>query len=203
MGQCSGGNGAINTISGQYEMSFGDIIAGVSDGGSPFPEGMDLSLKLYGMYNMVQSDNIIVDAVRGEMIYNEYNRLKFGTDVIFDLFPALSLAARFDRVQPNDHVSEQSFSILSPRLIFRTQFVTREQVELQYSRYMYAKRDCDAGDPLGCVQAAPSGTSPEGFGVQPGVQQDTNIRGTPSYSGNSGEWRPDVNVIKLQASMWW
>jgi hypothetical protein len=193
---CSKGNGSVNTILAQYELSFGDLVAGVSDGGSPFGEGQDLTLKLYGMLNMVNSDNTVTNRA-GTQVVNDYRKLKFGADAIFDLFPAFSVAARFDRLQPNNHIPEQSFSIISPRLIFRSQFVTREQIELQYSRYIYNERECDPmGDPLACAQPAASGTSPEGFGAAPGVTQDIDVRGAPTR-------RPDVDVIKLQASMWW
>ena len=44
---------------------------------------------------------------------------------------------RYDAVQPNNHDSTQNFSVLSPRLYFRTDFVTHEQIMVQYSHYFY------------------------------------------------------------------
>jgi hypothetical protein len=45
-------------------------------------------------------------------------------------------------------VSAESFSVISPRIIFRTAFVTHEQVMIQYSRYFYGA-DFAPGNPLG------------------------------------------------------
>jgi hypothetical protein len=42
---------------------------------------------------------------------------------------------RGDVVRPNLDDADQSFSVFSPRLIFRTAFVTHEQIMIQYSRY--------------------------------------------------------------------
>ena len=183
--QCSGGNGAVNTILGQYELSVGSLLGALSDG-SPFPEGQDLNLTLYGMVNMVESDNEVMDGI---------TKLKYGADLSYTLFPALSIATRFDRLQPNSDIPEQSFAILSPRLTFRSQLVTREQISLQYSRYFYNQREC-GDDPLACVRPAPSGATPEGFGSIGGLTQPELQRGAPTT-------RPDVNVVKIEASMWW
>src|SRR5690606_10050516 len=182
--QCSGGNGAVNTILGQYELSVGSLLGALSDG-SPFPEGQDLNLTLYGMVNMVESDNEVMDGI---------TKLKYGADLSYTLFPALSIATRFDRLQPNSDIPEQSFAILSPRLTFRSQLVTREQISLQYSRYFYNQREC-GDDPLACVWLAPSGATPEGFGSLGGLTQPELQRGAPTT-------RPDVNVVKIEASMW-
>jgi hypothetical protein len=38
---------------------------------------------------------------------------------------------------PNDSDSAQSFSIVSPRIIFRTRWQAHDQVVLQYSRFLY------------------------------------------------------------------
>ena len=48
----------------------------------------------------------------------------------------LGASMRFDSVQPNMKDNTQSFTVLSPKLIIRTEFVTHEQVVLQYSGYL-------------------------------------------------------------------
>lgn len=166
------------------------------DSESPLGEGQDITLKFYTMLNMVQSDNTTTLADGTTQAWNEYTKFKWGVDGIVDLFPALSFAVRYDQLNPNSHIPEQSFSIVSPRLIFRSQFVTRETIELSYSRYMYEARECPVGDPWACVQPAPAGSTPEGFGSAAGLSMDAGIRGAPTS-------RPDENVIKLQAYMWW
>jgi hypothetical protein len=139
---------------------------------------------------------------------------------------------RFDRVQPNNHLPKQSFSVLSPRLEFRSQWVTREKISIQYSRYMYDKRVCDqisewnpyqqtsadanfiyTGSPQNftgmpanqnCVQYPSGPRLPEGYGAT-ALETPIDWRGAPitGVGGNPNNPRPDVNVIKIEASMWW
>ncbi len=65
------------------------------------------------------------------------NKLKFGTEWTYVPLSWLGLGARYDVVEPNTSKSGESFSVISPRIIFRTAFVTHEQVMIQYSRYFY------------------------------------------------------------------
>jgi hypothetical protein len=150
----------------------------------------DLKAKLYGMLNFVSSETRVVPA------YRDYRKLKYGVDVQFDPLAEFGVGLRADHVQPQSHFREQSFSVLSPRLTFRSQFVSRETLTLQYSHYFYAQRECALGAPLACTQAPPSGTAPDGFGSAPGVNQDATTRGATAQ-------RPDLNAVKLEASMWW
>ena len=116
---------------------------------------------------------------------------------------------------PNSHISEQGFSILSPRLQFKSQWVTHERLTLGYSHYFYDKRVCeprvpvpaskrlggtmpDPEDPMGayyCTQAPPSAVPYDGFGAST-AKQDAGNR-APSTT------RPDENVFKIEATMWW
>jgi hypothetical protein len=115
---------------------------------------------------------------------------------------------------PNNHISQQGFSILSPRLQFKSQWVTHERLTIGYSRYMYDKRECTprvpsntiiggtqpdtTQDPLAayrCVQAPPSPVPYDGFGTST-AKQDTGNRATTTT-------RPDENVFKIEATMWW
>ena len=84
-----------------------------------------------------------------------------------------------------------------PFLVFRTAFLTHEEVTLQFSRYLYNQRECEAApaDQSLCVQPPSAPSLPTGFGSgQPA--NPTDVRGAATT-------RPDLNVIKLQASMWW
>ena len=44
---------------------------------------------------------------------------------------------RLDHVRPTNKDSEQAFSIISPRVIFHSDWQSRDQVVLQYSRFIY------------------------------------------------------------------
>ena len=92
--------------------------------------------------------------------------------------------------------------------MFTSNWVTREQLTFQYSRYIYRQRECaePATSPAGfsrnrgtgsalCVQPPPAATPPDGFGINSDNQSVTN-RGAPSQ-------RPDENVFNIQATFWW
>ena len=226
--RCSGGNGSILTLEGQYETKLGDLL-----GASPFGEGQDLTVKLYGMWNKVKSWDPLNDGI---------SKTKFGTDWIFDVFPVMAVATRFDYLLPNSRIPNQNFGILSPRIILRSSFATHEQLSLQYSRYFYKQRACATGTPadnsisgysnysstnpdgsrvatpfpnttgvtysyagdinageMQCVQPPPSIQSPESWGST-SENSDPRMRGQP-YTGP--QLRPDVNVFTIEASMWW
>jgi hypothetical protein len=211
--QCSHGNGRVDTLLAQYEFSLTNFLQ-QSQGGQKFwGDGQDLYLKLYGMYNKVHSDYAPNDGI---------TKLKFGADLSASILPWLSAGLRFDRLQPNSKVPEQSFAILSPRITFKSNWNTHEAITLQYSRYMYNQRECspvsveanaqkgaggsfNAGSPADgvyyagpsealCVQPPPSAVPPDGFGS--GWPALTGQRGAPTT-------RPDVNVFKIEATMWW
>jgi hypothetical protein len=230
---CSGGNGSVLTLAGQYEAKLGDLL-----GQSPFGEGQDLTMKFYGMWNKVSSKETNPSGNDG------ITKMKFGTDFFFDAFPVLAFATRFDYLAPNSRYKKQNFMILSPRIVFRSQLVTHEQISIQYSRYLYTQRECvgvnatpaDVQDTAGrtnlpktptdgltypavpglaegaggafpiataaelaCVQPPPSPTAPEGWGSTTETQS-VLLRAAP-YTGS--HLRPDVNVISIEASMWW
>ena len=227
--RCSGGNGSVLTVAGQYEEKVGDLL-----GESPFGEGQDLTIKLYGMWNKIKSDDINQDGV---------TKLKVGTDWKFDVFPVMAVGTRFDYLFPNSRIKQQNFGVLSPRIELRSSFVTHETIAFQYSRYLYSHRTCSgtntpadnsvsvwdtaAANPTGgtqvatpfpggaglqyapgvqnygaetqCVQPPPSAVTPDGWGAST-QNQDPRMRGMP-YTGQ--QLRPDVNVFTIEASMWW
>jgi len=189
---CSGGNGSITTLALQYEVQATSLAQGAI-----FGEGRELTAKLYGMVNLVKSHDAAQDGI---------NKKKFGTDLLFDLFPIMGIGTRFDYLMPNSDYSKQNFGIISPRLVFRSNLVTHEQIALEYSRYIYSQRMCQPGmtpadltrtgyDPreVLCVQPPTSTVAPDGFGSS---VEATGTHATTTYI-------PDVNVVKIIASMWW
>jgi hypothetical protein len=216
--QCSMGTGSVNSILAQYEFSLTNFRQ-ISSGGQKFwGEGTDVKLTLYGMLNWVNSD--INYQFNGKQVFDGIHKLKYGADLQYAALPWLTAALRFDRVQPNSNIPEQSFGILSPRLVFKSKWVTREQIAFSYSRYFYNQRECAQGaspaynaggtglpaDPLIqnhswndnqllCVQPPAATSSAEAFGSHY-ENQDVGFRGAPTLA-------PDVNVFKVEASMWW
>ncbi|MGH1346409.1 MAG: hypothetical protein ACRBN8_32885 [Nannocystales bacterium] len=181
--RASNGNGEIYSVMAQYEQS----VRRVLEGDSFYGQGMDFSLKLYGMFNKVASDDPDVDGVL---------KMKYGINGLFSALSWFGVGARYDRVQPNSRVPEQSFAVVSPRMVFRTAWLSREEISLQYSRYMYNVRNCDmGGDAELCVQPPSAAVPPDGFGTTTG-NQDSGNRGAPTRI-------PDQDVFMIRATFWW
>jgi hypothetical protein len=234
---CSNGTGGVGTIMLQYELGLANF--GI------LPGNMDFKTKLYGMLNHVSVNDIEVERLTtlwgdrvGEAVsINDMRqdgaiKLKFGVDGEFFPLDWMSAGLRFDRLNPNSKAqaigAQQGFSILSPRITFRTKMVTHEQISLQYSRYFYDERMCQEGTTV---------ASPADDPYRPGSIYGSEKAQTPIYSSDNLPLRayctqppagpvppngfgshsnsqdpgmkgaatllPDENVVKLEASMWW
>jgi hypothetical protein len=63
--------------------------------------------------------------------------LKFGTELTYRWLAWLSLSARYDRVAPNSKDTQETFHVISPKLIFKSDWLSHEQVTLSYTRWIY------------------------------------------------------------------
>jgi hypothetical protein len=207
---CSAGTGTVDTLLAQYEFSLTNFLQMSEEGGQKFwGQGSDLKVVLYGMLNKVTSDYRPPETAKTVWGPTDGNlKLKYGADLQYHATPNITAALRFDRLQPNSEIPEQSFAILSPRIVLSSNWVSREQLTFQYSRYLYNQRECaaNAASPAGparlrtpgsalCVQPPPAATPPDGFGIHSEVQ-DSDLRDAPTL-------RPDVNVFNIQATFWW
>ena len=124
------GNGTIDSVLFQYTYSLATLLR------HPDPfwgQGPDIVLGLYGTMSWVHNDE--VDAM-GERLIIAKSKLKIGADVTYTMLSWLGASFRFDSVQPDMKDNTQSFTVLSPKLILRTEFVTHEQVVVAYSGYL-------------------------------------------------------------------
>jgi hypothetical protein len=125
LGPNSAGTGTLTTLAAQYDVSlqsilrYPDVFAGDSS---------DLVVSLFGMQTRVTSN---------DAAYNGVTKRKFGGEAGYSLLSWLAASLRVDRVMPDNNDSKQSFSIVSPRLIFRSKWQAHDQVVLQYSRFVY------------------------------------------------------------------
>jgi hypothetical protein len=222
---CSDGNGYVNALQAHYEFSLTNFQSQINGGPRFWGQGFDAILKLYALATFSKSearDTTKAPKTGGPAAFqsadvpNSYSvtRAKFGADLTVNALPWLSPALRFDRVMPNNHFSEQNFMVLSPRLVFKTAWVTHEKLTIGYSRYIYDTRVCEPRVPNNttgvgtrpdtsedalagyrCVQAPPSAVPYDGFGTTFGKQR--------SGTRQTGVERPDENVFKIEATMWW
>jgi hypothetical protein len=125
LGPASGGNGKLTTLAGQWDVSLKSIARypEVFLGDSP-----DVVLSLFAMQTHVTSN---------DPAYTHVNKVKVGGEGAVSLFKYLAFSTRVDRVMPNGSDAAQAFSIVSPRLIFRSKWQAHDQVVLQYSHFFY------------------------------------------------------------------
>ena len=220
-GRSGAGNGTINSIIFQYDSPLASLIG---------PEVMGeqaLDLSLFGMFNYINSQDDQGSAVdpgttipdgQARAGMNNVFRTKFGGDIVYAPIPWLALGFRVDHVRPHSKRSGQTFTVLGPRLIFRSNFATHEEIELGYTYYAYNQRVCEnsqgAVDPnsLNCAQVPNGPVSPDGFGAS-AESQGAALRAGPreayirASDGTVQQYKdyipPNEHVIRLSASMWW
>jgi hypothetical protein len=164
--------GHILSIGGQYTFS----LAGFMMRPRPFwGQGTDVTIRPFAMYNKVG----------GTTNDSDITKLKFGLDVTYSFMPMMAAAFRFDSVNPNMDNSHQSFFVFSPRLIFRSEFVTHEAVVLQYAYYKYGSEYTDPSTSTALM--------PWPYGAF----------GTLNIGSGGLNTQPDKHVITLYANMWW
>jgi hypothetical protein len=124
LGAGSGGNGSLNTVGGQYDLSvskliFGDWYTGVSP---------DVLISLFGIGTRVSSNDPNFDHVL---------KVKGGAEITYLPLSWLGISERFDHVRLHGDDSKQAISISSSRLLFHTGWRSRDEFALQYSYFSY------------------------------------------------------------------
>ena len=171
-GISSHGDSTVNSIGFQYTFSLAAFLLRPQEW---WGQGPDLTLQVFGMYNRISglaSTDEQTTALLGK------SKLKLGTQLLYAPLTFVSGGLRFDSVQPNMDDRTHDFWVVSPRLIFRTAFVTREQVMIQYQYYAYGSWYFNS----------PTASLPFPYG----------------QSGSL--WvplRPDNHTFTVAASMWW
>ncbi len=179
------GTGSLKNVLFQYDYSFGTL--------ARYPEafwgnGPDLKATLFGMYTKVAS---------ADERFNNVAKLKFGARITYSPLDWLAVSTRVDHVVPNLNTDPnvdpetdpdnrmrapgQQFTVLSPRVIFRSSFVAHETVELQYSHYFYP-----------------------GYGAR-GVPQNPKadlLYFNPRYQSDNPARPLDANVFSIAGTMW-
>ena len=122
-------SGKIDTVSAQYTFSFGGWARRPA---AFWGDGPDLAVTLFGMFTMVNSPPLNSHTMTTK-------KLKFGADLIYTPLDWFGIGGRFDVVEPDldavEFGSQANFKIFSPRLVFKTAFVTHEAITVMYQHY--------------------------------------------------------------------
>jgi len=116
------GNGKVTSVSGEWTFSLATFLR--------YPEafwgqGPDLVARIFSLYSKVSPDGGAAGL----------DKLKMGGSLTYTPLSFLGVSGRFDLVQPNMDDSRESFSVFSGSLVLRTEFVSHEEIQLQYAHY--------------------------------------------------------------------
>jgi hypothetical protein len=95
--------------------------------------------------------NTGVHVVRVTSDYEPYDgkiRSRYGADVLYTFLRHMGAGVRIDRVSPNSYDSGETFHVLASRLVFKTDWVTHEMVQLIYAKWFYGDRTRNEGTGL-------------------------------------------------------
>lgn len=127
LGPNSGGDGELTVFGGQYDLSLARLTYGdVYQGKSP-----DLLLSLFANGVSITSDDADFD---GRL------KLKGGAEATYNVASWFGLSTRLDHVRQNTDNTREAFTIISPRLLFHTDWQSRDELSLQYSHFIYGSQ---------------------------------------------------------------
>jgi hypothetical protein len=174
------GTGQVDTVLLQYDFSFGYLWRKIQNKNASFwGDGPDVKMSLFMEYQAVKSTDTLNE---NPLVGNGVKKLKYGTDIIVNPVTWFGFGVRADYVQPTSMDAHESFGVLSPKVMFRSSYLSHEEVTAQYTRYF------DGAD---VMPQPPNGPLPYAGG--PGC--------TTTYSWNC--YVPDKNVFGVKATMWW
>jgi hypothetical protein len=130
------GTGSVNTLGWEYTFSLATFLRYPE---SFYGQGPDVLVGIFGMYSTVSSPDPMFEM----MVMNgsaAKAKLKAGTEITYTPLRWLGAGFRFDSVQPNMSDSRESFSQITPRILLRTEFVSNEQIIVQWSHYWLNSR---------------------------------------------------------------
>lgn len=80
-----------------------------------------------------------------ESNWNHRNRYKGAIDGLYTLFRYLGVGCRFDTVVPNSKDMDETFYVLAPRIQLKTDWTSREALNLMYARWFYGSKTRNEG----------------------------------------------------------
>jgi hypothetical protein len=139
--------GTVDNIAWHYQFSFGAWNRYPEDW---WGDGPDLVFTVFGLLSIVDSKPAPIAVAANPSRALEWDmstkKLKWGLDAVYTPLYWLGFNLRWDYVQPdldaaysrtpgNPGGSDLNFGVITARLIFKTQFVTHEAIQLQYAHY--------------------------------------------------------------------
>jgi hypothetical protein len=140
-GTGTAGTGSLYAAGLNYSVSLGRLLSG----SSPFRgDGPDLVLNAGFIIAYTTSNAGVLSgsSTPGTLPtdidqFDHRLRYKFAVDGLYTLRSWVGAGLRVDHVVPSSKDATQTFSVLAPRLVFRTNWMTRESITLLYAKWFY------------------------------------------------------------------
>src|SRR5450432_1351957 len=194
------GTGTVTSILFQYDYSFVTLARYLAHyPRSYWTDGPDLKLSLFATMSKVSTIPLPLPYEN----YDGVQKTKFGAELTYSPLSFLSLGGRFDRVMPTSKHSDQNFSVVSPKVIIKTNFFSHDAVTIQYSRYMYGNaypRMASGGSYTHGGYNDFGGLGSPGNASTAGSIND--LYSTPNDT-NTAASAYEKDLIYLAATMWW
>jgi hypothetical protein len=140
-GTQAGGTGSLYAAGINYTASLGRILS------APLPfrsDGPDLIVNAGAVLGYTTDDAQTVGGATtpGALPssldpFNHRLRYKLGVDALYTYWSWMGFGVRVDRVTPSSKDAAQTFYVLAPRLVFKTNWMTRETITLLYGKWFY------------------------------------------------------------------
>jgi hypothetical protein len=125
LGDESTGTGTVDVLGLNYSASIARMLA--------HPRPFDAS----GPDVVVQAGAILAASHSKNPLFDGRVRWKAGLDVMVICLSWLGLGLRADHVSPSSKDHDEDFQVIAPRLIFKSNWNSRENVTLMYARWFY------------------------------------------------------------------
>lgn len=136
-GQLSNGNGSLTHVGFQYDMSLQKFLKYPAY----FPSNdWNVRASFFGALVHVNSPQESTNLPGFQLKLNDVTKLKVGTEIIYDIVSWAAVGFRYDFVGSDLSDSERGYHIISPRILFRTDFLSHEQINIRYTRWFYGDR---------------------------------------------------------------
>ncbi len=128
-GRGTTGSGSMVNLGFLYENSLSKIL------GQTPADLPDLRLSAFGMLAKASRD-----VPTGSAIPDSLTQFKWGADLTLQALDWLAFMGRYDWVNVDMDNSGNNFSVITPRVIFQSHFLSNESIWIQYSRYFYGDK---------------------------------------------------------------
>ncbi|HVZ74997.1 MAG TPA: hypothetical protein VHJ20_21595 [Polyangia bacterium] len=126
-GPQGGGTGQMLVVGGEYNVAWGRLLRYPVELSPNGPEVFTSVFVDFGRVRSLDPDN------DGRVLY------KFGGEVTWRWLRWLAFSARADRVAPNSKDKQESFTVISPKILIKSDWLSHETVTLAYTRWFYGE----------------------------------------------------------------